>query len=142
MGWETSYTDICAELRIAQIHEMELRRRVELAHTAMVKGEMPSSGTYCHLPFDKGIRNFNEAVDELTVVQAEVDRLEGIKTQMEQIMQQFTGLAYVVQCKRLMERKSYAQISLELGYSESHLRNTVAIAKSQYKRSTKSANVA
>lgn len=122
IDWKDCYNDICFELRIFQIHEMEIRKRVELAHDMMFKGEMPSSGSYCHLPLDKGIEKYNTSVEDLKVIQAEVDRLESVKNEMEQQISQFTGLANVIQYKRIVEGKTYRQIAPELGYSENYLR--------------------
>ena len=138
MDWKSSYNDICAELRVLHIYEMELRKRVELAHEVMFSGEIQSSGSYCHLPLDKSIDHYNKAVDDLAKAQAEVDRLDGVKTSMEKEMTQFSGLAHVIQYKQMVEGKTYRQMSAELGYSEQHLRNTAC--KERYKRSTQSTN--
>ncbi len=121
MEWKDSYNDTVNELRILQIREMEIRRRVEMAHKVIFKGEVPSSGSYVHIPLDKGIDWYNKAVDDLKEIQAEVDRVESIKLEMEVHMNQFTGLANVIQCKR-MEGKSYDMIGIELGYSGGYLR--------------------
>lgn len=121
MNWTQSYNDTCNELRILQIREMEVRRRVEMAHKVIVKGEIPSSGSYVHIPLDKGIDWYNKAVAELTEMQEEVDRMNSIKIEMERYMNQFEGINYVVQCKRL-EGKSSKQISVETGYSEGYVR--------------------
>lgn len=139
MNWKDSYGDICAELRIAQIHEMEMRRRVEIAHDVVFTGEMPSSGSYCHLPLDKGITYFNNAVDALEKAQAEVDRLNDVKAQMEQHMAKFTGLAHVIQYKQMVEGKTYRQIGADLGYSEKHLRNVMWNERDKHR--TQSTNV-
>jgi hypothetical protein len=121
MNWKESYNDICAELRIVQIHEMEIRRRVELAHGVMVAGKMPSSGDYVHISLDKGLEKYLAVVSELEAAQAETDRLQKIKDEMESELAKFTGLTYVIQCKRI-EGKSYKVIAAELGYSEGYLR--------------------
>ncbi|MNM07345.1 hypothetical protein D3C81_173870 [compost metagenome] len=121
MNWKESYNDICTELRIVQIHEMEIRRRVELAHDMLFSGKIQSSGDYCHIPLDKGIEKYNAEVKELDVAQAETNRLQKIKNDMEAEMVKFTGLANVIQCKRI-EGKSYKVIAAELGYSEGYLR--------------------
>ncbi|CAH1205703.1 hypothetical protein PAECIP111893_02397 [Paenibacillus plantiphilus] len=139
MNWKDCYSDICAEIRIMGIHEMELRKRVELAHKAMFTGELPSSGSYCHLPLDKGIEQYNAAVTELDAIQAEVDRLNGVKSQMEQQMSQFTGLAHVIEYKRLVEGKTYGELSSELGYSENYLRQFMH--RKRNKMITQSTNV-
>lgn len=138
MNWKDSYNDICNELRILQIHEMELRKRVELAHAVVVSGEIPSSGSYCHVPLDKSLGWFDSAVADLDRVQAEVDRVHGVKIQMEQHMSSFTGLAHVIQHKRMVEGKTYRQMSTELGYSEQYLREVSS--KRTNKKPTKSAN--
>ncbi|MNC59171.1 hypothetical protein D3C75_1089620 [compost metagenome] len=101
---------------------MEIRRRVELAHSVMSSGKIQSSGSYCHIPFDKGVEKFNEAVIELEIVQLEVDRIQGIKNAMEQEMVKFEGLANVVMYKRIVENKTYRDMAPELGYSEGYLR--------------------
>jgi hypothetical protein len=121
MKWQDSYNDTVSELRILQIREMEIRRRVEMAHNVMTSGSIPSSGSYVHIPFDKGVDWYNKAVAELDEIQAEVDRMNGIKVEMERYMNQFEGIEYVVQCKRL-EGKGSKQISAETGYSESYVR--------------------
>lgn len=121
MNWTQSYNDTCNELRILQIREMEVRRRVEMAHKVIVKGEIPSSGSYVHIPLDKGIDWYNKAVLELEEMQVEVDRVHTIKVEMERHMNQFTGLAHVIQCKRI-EGKTYRDMAPELGYSEGYLR--------------------
>jgi len=122
MNWKESYNDICSELRIVQIHEMEIRRRVELAHDVLFSGKMPSSGDYVHIPLDKGLEKYLTVVSELEEAQAETDRLQKIKNDMESEMVKFTGLANVIQCKRI-EGKPYKVIAAELGYSEAHIRN-------------------
>lgn len=134
MNWKESYNDICAELRIVQIHEMEIRRRVELAHDVLFSGKIQSSGDYCHIPLDKGIEKYNAAVKELDAAQAETNRLQKIKNEIEAEMVKFTGLANVVMCKRI-EGKTYKEIAIELGYSESHIRNHMS---KKYKHSTES----
>lgn len=134
MNWKESYNDICAELRIVQIHEMEIRRRVELAHGVMVAGKMPSSGDYVHISLDKGLEKYLAVVSELEAAQAETDRLQKIKNEIEAEMVKFTGLANVVMCKRI-EGKTYKEIAVELGYSESHIRNHMS---KKYKHSTES----
>lgn len=138
MDWKTSYNDICAELRVLHIYEMEMRKRVELAHGVMFSGEIQSSGSYCHMTLDKSIEHYNNAVDGLAKVQAEVDRLDGVKTSMEKEMTKFSGLAHVIEYKRIVEGKTYRQMASELGYSEQHLRNTAC--KERYKNRTHSAN--
>ncbi|KWX71608.1 hypothetical protein AMQ84_27180 [Paenibacillus riograndensis] len=132
MNWKESYNDTVNELRILQIREMEIRRRVEMAHKVIFSGEIPSSGSYVHIPLDKGIDWYNKAVGELEEIQAEVDRVNGIKLEMERYMNRFTGLANVIQCKR-MEGKTYKEIAIEMGYSESHIRNHMS---KKYKHST------
>lgn len=139
MNWKESYTDICAELRIAQIHELEMRRRVEAAHDVIFTGEMPSSGNYCHMPLDKGIVYFNTAVEALDKAQAEVDRLNAVKTEMEQAMAQFTGVRYVIQYKHLVEGKTYRQIGAELSLSENTIKSHMHRMRNQMH--TESANV-
>jgi hypothetical protein len=135
MNWKESYTDTCNELRILQLHEMEIRRRVELAHKVLISGEAPSSGPYVHISLDKGVEGYNKAVADLESIQEEVDRVEAIKLQMEQYMQQFTGLANVVKCKRL-EGKSYDQIGMELGYSGGYLRKYMSQGNKAVTQST------
>lgn len=139
MNWKDSYNDICTDLRILQIHEMELRKRVELAHEVMVSGEIPSSGSYCHVPLDKAIEMYNREVDELNRLQGSVDRVSGVKVQMEQAMQGYDSLDRIVTRKRLVEQKTYREIADELGYSEGHLRST--ISRNRNKHATHSANV-
>jgi hypothetical protein len=136
MSWKESYNDICSELRIVQIHEMEIRRRVDIAHGVLFSGKMASTGNYCHIPLDKGIEKYNAAVSELEIVQAEVERLNSVKIEMEKHMAQFEGLANVVMYKRIMENKTNKQVAMELGYSESHIRNVLS---KKYKDSTESA---
>lgn len=138
MNWSDSYNDICNELRILRIHEMEMRKRVELAHEVMVSGEIPSSGSYCHMPLDKAIERFNTAVDDLDRIQEEVDRLDAVKLEMEQVISKLEGLPHVIQYKRIVEGKNYAQIASELGYSEKHLRNVMWSQKDKVR--TQSAN--
>lgn len=139
MNWKDSYNDICAELRIVQLHEMEMRRRVEKAHTVMFSGEMPSSGSYCHLPLDKAIEHFNTAVVDLNEIQGEVDRLQGIKIQMEDTMGIFTGLRNRIVYERTVNGKKYKEIADEMGYSVGHLRAT--ISRKRNKDATHSTNV-
>lgn len=138
MDWSESYNDICAQLRIVQIHEMEVRRRVEQAHTVMVTGEMPSSGSYCHLPLDKAITHYNHAVDALNAVQGEVDRLSGIKREMEQAMGGFTGLRNRIIYERKANGKKYKEIAEELGYTPQYLREVAS--RRTYKQPTQSTN--
>lgn len=137
MEWNDSYNDTVNELRILVIREAEIRRRVEMAHKVIIRGEIPSSGSYVHIPLDKGIEWYNKAAVELEDIQAEVDRVNGIKLEMEKYMNQFTGLAHVIQCKR-MEGKSYNDIAVEIGYSQQYLRNFMS--KRGYKDVTQSAN--
>lgn len=137
MNWTQSYSDTSNELRILQIREMEVRRRVEMAHKVIVKGEIPSSGSYVHIPLDKGIDWYNKAVSELEEIQAEVDRVQNIKAEMESHMNQFSGLEYVIESKRL-DGKNYNQIAEELGYSPQYLRNFMS--KRCYKHVTQSAS--
>lgn len=137
--WESSYRDTCAELRILQLREMEVRRRVELAHDVIRKGEAISSGReFCHVPLDKALVQFDKAVAELEEIQAEVDRVQGVIRGMEQAASQFEGLVNVVVSMRIMQGKSYKAIAAELGYSESHLRSHMS--RKRNKDATKSAN--
>lgn len=122
MNWKESYNDICSELRILQLHEIEVRRRVEIAHKVLFTGEAKSSGDYCHIPLDMGIEKYNAAVVELETIQAEVDRMQKVKNEIESEMMKFTGLANVIQCKRIIEGKTYKELEKELGYSESYMR--------------------
>lgn len=138
MSWKENYNDICTELRLAQIHELEMRKRVEVAHQVMVSGEMPSSGTYCHIPLDKGIAYYNAAVSALELAQAEVDRISAIKTEMEQAMAKFTGTAYVIQYKHIVEGKTYRQIGAELNMTEQSIKNLMHRKRNQL--STENAN--
>lgn len=133
MDWSQSYEDTCAELRILQLREMEVRRMVELAHKVIVTGEAPSSGDYVHISLDKGIERYNQAVDELDKIQAEVDAKESIKLEMEKAMEQFTGLEHVVKCK-VLQGKSYKVIAEELGYGYQYIRNYMS--KRGYKKGT------
>lgn len=121
MNWTQSYSDTCAELQILRIRESEIKRRVELAYKYTVKGSMPSSGPYVHISLDKGLEKIEQEQHDLNMIRDEIDRIEAIKHEMEKHMQQFTGLANVIQCKR-MEGKSYDVIGLELGYSGGYLR--------------------
>jgi len=138
MDWSKGYTDTCAELRILEIREMELRRRVEIAHKVIVTGEAPSSGDYCHIPLDKGIERYNKAVDELTEFQTEVDRMKGIKVQMEDAMAKCTDLGNRIKYERLVNGKTYKQLALEMGYTEQYLR--VYNSRRVNKQSTQSAS--
>lgn len=137
MNWKESYNDTVAELRILQIRELEIRRRVEMAHKVIFSGEIPSSGSYVHIPLDRGIEWYNKAVVELEEMQAEVDRLKDVKNEMEQYAAQFEGLANVVMYKRIIENKTYRQIAPELGYSESYLRKQVMERNKDGTQSTK-----
>lgn len=138
MDWSESYNDICSQLRIVQIHEMEVRRRVEQAHAVMVTGEMPSSGSYCHLPLDKAITYYNHAVDALNEVQGEVDRLNAIKREMEQAMGGFTGLRNRIIYERKANGKRYKEIASEMGYTEAYLRQVAS--ERTHKKRTQSTN--
>lgn len=122
MNWKDSYNDIKSELRILQLHEIEVRRRVEIAHKVLFSGEVKSSGDYCHIPLDMGIEKYNAAVVELEAIQVEVDRVQQVVNGMEAEMVKFTGLANVIMYKRVAEGKTYKQIGSELGYSEAYLR--------------------
>src|ERR1041384_2726481 len=111
MNWTQSYNDTCAELQILRIRESEIKRRVELAYKYTVKGSMPSSGPYVHISLDKGLEKIEQEQNELNMIREEIDRVEEAKQEMEKHMQQFTGLANVIKCKR-MEGKSYDMIGL------------------------------
>ncbi|MNC09889.1 hypothetical protein D3C75_575200 [compost metagenome] len=137
MNWKESYNDICSELRILQLHEIEVRRRVQIAHKVLFTGEMPSS-VYCHVPLDMGIEKYNSAVTELEAIQAEVDRMQKVKDEIESEMMKFTGLANVIQCKRIVEGKTYKELEKELGYSESYMRLIVHRSKNDNKVITQS----
>lgn len=139
MNWQESYADICTSLRLEQIYEMEVRRRVENAHAVMLSGEMPSSGSYCHLPLDKAIVQYNYAVSDLEKVQAEVDRLTGVKREMEEVMGGFTGLRNRIVYERAVNGKKYKEIADEMGYAETYLRQVAS--KRTHKKHTESTNV-
>ncbi|MEK4882577.1 MULTISPECIES: hypothetical protein [Paenibacillus] len=136
MKWQDSYNDTVSELRIMQIREMEIRRRVDMAHAVLFSGGMPSS-IYCHIPLDKGIEKYNAAIDELELIQAEVDHLQEVKNEMEQYAAQFEGLANVVIYKQIIENKTYRQMAPELGYSESYLRKQVMKRNKEGTQTTK-----
>jgi hypothetical protein len=122
MNWKESYNDIKSELRILQLHEIEVRRRVQIAHKVLFTGEVKSSGDYCHIPLDMGIEMYNAAVVELEAIQAEVDRMQKVVNEIESEMMKFTGLANVIQYKRIVEGKTYKELEKDLGYSESYMR--------------------
>lgn len=122
MEWKDSYNDIKAMLKIQQLYELEARNRMEKAYKVVWAGEIPSSGSYCHIPVDRGIELYNVAITELREVQEEVERLQSVLTAMEEEMSKFTGLANVIQCKRIVEGKTYKELEKELGYSESYMR--------------------
>lgn len=136
MDWKQSYTDTCAELRILQLREMELRKRWELAHKVVMTGEMPST-VYCHIPLDKGLEVLDKAAQELHEIVDEVTRVEMLKMQMELYMGEFTGTAQVIMCKRL-EGKTYKEIEAETGYSQAYARKVISQGN---KEVTQSANV-
>ena len=121
MNWKESYADTCAELQMMKLREFELRKRWESAHKAMKEGKMPSS-IYCHIDLVKGLELYNVAAEKLNECVDEVQRLEGIKRQYESYMDQFTGLANVIQSKRI-QGMNYYQIADELGYSYHYIRN-------------------
>lgn len=136
MNWKESYNDICSELRIMQIQKMEISRRVEMAHRVVVSGSIPSSGGYCHIPLDKGLEKYDEVVAGYREVETEITRLLSVKSAMEAEMVKFTGLAYVVQCKRL-EGKGYKQIGMETGHSEAYLRKLISEGNKEVTHSAK-----
>lgn len=122
MNWKESYTDIKAMLRIQQLYEIEARKRMEKAYEVIWAGEIPSSGSYVHIPVDRGIELYNVEVNELREVQEEIERLQFILTEMEKEMSKFTGLANVIQYKRIVEGKTYKELEQELGYDEAYMR--------------------
>ncbi|MEK4108135.1 hypothetical protein NST28_29130 [Paenibacillus sp. FSL R10-2791] len=122
MSWKESYNDICSELRIVQIHRMEIERRFDLVKRVVWSGSVPSSGGYCHIPLDKGLEKYDEVVAEYREVEEEVARLLSVKNAMEAEMNKFNGLANVIQSKR-MQGMNYYQIADELGYSYHYIRN-------------------
>lgn len=113
MDWKQSYNDICAELSILHLHELELRKRWEKARLAM--------DTHV-LPLDKAIEAHNHAADTLNEHVKECERVESIKKDMERYMSQFDTLENIIECK-LMQGIGYPQMSKELCYSEKYLRN-------------------
>jgi hypothetical protein len=122
MNWKESYNDICSELRIVQIHQMEIQRRFDIVKRVMWSGSIPSSGGYCHIPLDKGLEKYDDIVAEYREIEEEITRLLSVKAAMESEMLKFNGLANVIQSKR-MQGLNYYQIAEELGYSYHYIRN-------------------
>lgn len=116
MDWKQSYNDICAELSILHLHELELRKRWEKARQAMDEHV---------LPLDKALEYYNTAAEILNEHVEECERVEAIKGEMESHMSKFDTLPNVIKSKRL-QGMSYKQIAIETGYSEGHLRNMMA----------------
>lgn len=116
MDWKQSYNDICAELSILHLHELELRKRWEKARQAMDEHV---------LPLDKALEYYNTAAEILNQHVEECERVEAIKGEMESHMSKFDTLPNVIKSKRL-QGMSYKQIAIETGYSEGHLRNMMA----------------
>lgn len=116
MDWKQSYNDICAELSILHLHELELRKRWEKARQAMDEHV---------LPLDKALEYYNTAAEILNKHVEECERVEAIKREMERYMNQFDTLPNVIKSKRI-QGMSYKQIAIETGYSEGHLRNMMA----------------
>jgi hypothetical protein len=134
MDWKQSYTDTCAELRILQLRELELRKQWEAALQYTWKGEMPSS-VYCHIDLDKGLEMVDRAAARLHEAVEATTRVEMIKVQMEVYMNEFTGTVNVIKCKRL-EGKSYKQIEAETGYSQAYARKLISESNKEVTHST------
>lgn len=116
MDWKQSYNDICAELSILHLHEMELRKRWEKARQAM---------DLHVLPLDKAFAMEQKAAGLLNDHVTECQRVESIKQKMERCMNQFDTLENVIKSKRL-QGHTLKQIALELGYSYGTIRNKVS----------------
>lgn len=116
MDWKQSYNDICAELSILHLYELELRKRWEKARQAMDKHD---------LPLDKALEVYNRTAEELNNHVTECQRVESIKGEMERCMNQFDTLENVIKSKQL-QGKTLKQIALELGYAYGTLRNKIS----------------
>lgn len=116
MDWKQSYSDICAELSILHLHELELRKRWEKARQAMDEHV---------LPLDRAFEMEQKAADILNRHVDECERVEAIKREMESHMEQFTGLYSVIKSKRL-QGYSLKQIAAVTGHSYGYIRNIVA----------------
>jgi len=116
MDWKQSYSDICAELSILHLHELELRKRWEKARQAMDEHV---------LPLDKALEYYNRAAEILTAHVEECERVEAIKREMESHMEQFTNKADVILSKQ-MQGYGLKEISAMTGYSYGYVRQMAA----------------
>lgn len=116
MDWKQSYNDTCAELKILQLRELELRKIWEAARTAM------DGHTFS---LDRAFELEQKAAANLNAIVEECQRVEEIKRKMESYMDQFTNKADVILCKQ-MQGHGLKEISVMTGYSYGYVRQIAA----------------
>jgi DNA-directed RNA polymerase specialized sigma24 family protein len=118
-----AYQDTAIELKVLELREKELRKRVELAHAVLTTGKAPSSGRdFCHVPMDRAIETYNREVDALREAQEAVDSKREVLRQMDEQLSKFTGLAHQIAYLRMVRGMKLVDIAEELGYSYSNIR--------------------
>ena len=122
-----AYQDTQLELRILQIREDELRKTVAVAHKVIMTGQAPSSGRYvCHVPLDKAIKKYNEAIDALEEVQEAIKEKEKVVNHMYNLMNNMTGVVQQISIKRLIDGMTLKDIADELHLDYQYVRNVAS----------------
>lgn len=124
--WLEGYQDVCNELELMKIYEIDLRKRVEIAHKVVVSGEMQSDAHYVHIPLDKSIEWYNDIVDKYRKVVDRVNEITSVKVQMERHVDGFTGNVYKMAYMRVIEGKSIDEIANNLHLSYHHVASSLS----------------
>ncbi|QUH21434.1 hypothetical protein [Alkaliphilus sp. B6464] len=130
-----SYIELCTEIEGFEYRIENIKKEIENIYKLMHTGpkgitgidySKEPSGSVVHIPLDRLIDRLKRAENTLEVLEDTVKEKNACKEQIEGMLKKLEGVDHKILYMRFVDGKDNQKIADELGYSYSHVSNTIS----------------